>query len=261
MIHREEPAGLTVITQPAHAWISGCLARVWGNEQFGSFAPTEEVCLGAEQHDIGWLWWEGVPTLNANTGYPYNFMEVPTEEHVNIWSNAKQLALPFGRYVALLVSLHGTGLFERYRGWQNSAESSQMVREFLGHEYAFQEKLTVSLQNDSHYAQYATQEVIARNRSLVATWDSLSLALCMGMRRQQQFSRVPTASGETTLTLTPVDNDPTQIKVAPWSFQHKEVTLVFEGKILQETFTNETAMRAALASADCTTITTVLTPG
>lgn len=261
MLHRQDRAGLIVITQPTHAWVAGCLARAWGNDYFGSFVPKEQVCLGAEQHDIGWLLWENLPTLNPNTGYPHSFMEVATEVHVNIWSSAKQLALPFGRYVALLVSLHGTGLYERFRSWQNSPKSTQQeVQEFLTQEKAFQQKLITNLQNDSYYAPYATVETVERNRSLVALWDSLSLALCMGVRQEQHFERVPTANGETTLTITPVGDDMTQIKVSPWSFGQSEVKLVFEGRLLQQQFTDETAMRIALESADWVTITTPLSP-
>ncbi len=258
MLHREEPSGLIVITQPTHAWISGCLARAWGNEHFGSFAPKEEVCLSAEQHDIGWLLWERKPTLNAKTGYPHSLMEVPKKVHLDIWSGAKQLALSYGRYVALLVSLHGSGLYERYTHWQKSPESSQIVQEFLEHEHAFQEKLSSILQKDPYYAAYATPEVIGRNRSLVAIWDTLSLALCHGLRREQQFDQVPTASGETTLILAPMDDNPMQVKVTPWPFQQSEVTLVYEGRILRETFTDETQMHAALHRADWVTITTIL---
>ncbi len=259
MLHRQDSAGLIVITQPMHAWISGCLARAWGNDEFGNFAPQEEVCLAAEQHDIGWLLWENAPTLNPKTGYPHNFMELPTAVHVGIWSGAKQLALPFGRYVALLVSLHGTGLYERFRSWQNAPKSTQEeVQEFLKHEKAFQEKLTISLLDDPYYAPYATPEVIGRNRSLVALWDSISLAVCMRLQREQQFDRVPTASGETTLTLTSVNDGFSQIKVSPWPFQQPEVKLVYEGRRLQESFTDETAMRSALVTADWVTITTIL---
>lgn len=260
MLHRQELAELIVITQPTHAWIAGCLARAWGNEDFGSFAPIQEVCLGAEQHDIGWLLWENSPTLNPKTGYPHSFRELPTKVHIDIWSGAKQLALPLGRYVALLVSLHGTGLFERFTHWQQSPESSQIVQEFLKHEYAFQEKLTTSLENDPHYAQYATPEVIKRDRSLIVIWDSLSLALCHGLRSEQQFNQIPTASGETTVTLTPVNDNPTEVKVAPWPFAQSEVTLVYEGRILREKFTDEIAMQAALADAECIAITTTLCP-
>lgn len=260
MLHRQKPAELIVITQPTHAWIAGCLARAWGNEEFGSFAPTQEVCLGAEQHDIGWLLWENSPTLNPKTGYPHSFRELPTQVHIDIWSGAKQLALPFGRYVALLVSLHGTGIFERFTHWQQSPESAQIVQEFLKHEYAFQEKLTTSLENDPHYAQYATPEVIKRDRSLIAIWDWLSLALCHGLRSVGQFNQVPTASGDTTLTLTPVNDHATEVKVAPWPFAQSEVTLVYEGRILREKFTDEKVMQAALADAECIAISTTLCP-
>lgn len=70
MLHRLSKHGLICITQPHHAWLSGQLARVWGNEQFGQFVPKEEVYFAAEQHDIGWLGWEQKPTLNPKTGYP-----------------------------------------------------------------------------------------------------------------------------------------------------------------------------------------------
>ncbi|PPS43345.1 DUF3891 family protein [Chroococcidiopsis sp. TS-821] len=255
MLHRQESAGLVVITQPTHSWVAGCIARVWGNEKFGVFAPREEVCLGAEQHDIGWVVWETAPTLNPKTGYPYNFMELPTETHTKIWSGAKQLALPFGRYATLLVSLHGTGLFER-RNWQTSLESSRLVQAYLDQEYAFQEQLIANLECDSYYAAYATPENIQRNRSLVATWDTLSLALCMGLREEKKFHQVPTALGEITLTLTPVEEN--VIKVSPWVFQQDTVKLVYEGRLLQKKFTDEAAMRQALNNASWVNITNTL---
>ncbi|MES1022862.1 DUF3891 family protein [Gloeocapsa sp. BRSZ] len=259
MLHRQESAGLVVITQPTHSWVAGCIARVWGNEQFGLFAPREEVCLGAEQHDIGWVVWETAPTLNAKTGYPYNFMELPTATHTNIWSGAKHLALPFGRYATLLVSLHGTGLFERFRRWQESPESSRLVKAYLDQEYTFQEQLIANLEDDSYYAAYATPEIIQHNRSLVTTWDTLSLALCMGLDESRQFHHIPTALGEITITLTPVGND--IIKVSPWVFHQDKVTLVYEGRLLQDKFTDEILMRQTLNNAKWVSISNTLIPG
>ena len=43
-----------MIGQPAHAWVSGQLARAWGNAAFPAPAPREPFCLAAEQHDVGW---------------------------------------------------------------------------------------------------------------------------------------------------------------------------------------------------------------
>ncbi len=78
MLHREDPEGLIVITQPMHGWVAAQLARHWGNERFGTVAPWEEVCLGAEQHDVGMTAWERAPRLNPATGRPHTFMNMPT---------------------------------------------------------------------------------------------------------------------------------------------------------------------------------------
>ncbi|MBV9385910.1 MAG: DUF3891 family protein [Chroococcidiopsidaceae cyanobacterium CP_BM_ER_R8_30] len=260
MLHRKSPEGLICITQPLHAQVSGQLARAWGNEDFGHFVPSQEVCVAAEQHDIGWLWWEAAPTLNPHSGYPHQFTELPTEVHVGIWVGAKQLALPLGRYVALLVSMHGTGLYERFTRWQNSPKAIQIVQDFLKREYTFQSQLIASLRNDSYYAPYVMPEVIGRNRQLVAIWDALSIILCQGFQGEQQVNQVPTASGATKLTLTAEEDNPFQIAVSPWPFQQTQVTLTYEGHLLHETFTDETAMREALRGDSWRTISTTLKP-
>lgn len=186
-------------------------------------------------------------------------MELPTATHTNIWSGAKHLALPFGRYATLLVSLHGTGLFERFRRWQESPESSRLVKAYLDQEYTFQEQLIANLEDDSYYAAYATPEIIQHNRSLVTTWDTLSLALCMGLDESRQFHHIPTALGEITITLTPVGND--IIKVSPWVFHQDKVTLVYEGRLLQDKFTDEILMRQTLNNAKWVSISNTLIPG
>ncbi|HHP7243533.1 MAG TPA: DUF3891 family protein, partial [Elainellaceae cyanobacterium] len=140
MLLRTIPGGRICITQPAHAWVSGQLARAWGNEQVGTFSPWADVCLAAEQHDIGWLSWEATPQLNPETGYPYHFTELPIPTHMGIWSDAKRLSLSFGRYVSLLVSLHGTGLYERFTSWQQSRDR-HLVEKFLKDEKAYQHEL------------------------------------------------------------------------------------------------------------------------
>jgi len=100
--------------------------RAWGNERFGEVAPWEEVCLGAEQHDVGHTAWEQAPTLNPQTGLPYSFLEMPRHVHVQLWSEAARFVLPQGRY-ALLVSLHGTGLYERYDAANDLPENAQAL--------------------------------------------------------------------------------------------------------------------------------------
>jgi hypothetical protein len=103
-----------------------------------------------------------------------------------------------------------------------------------------------------------TPAALTRNRRLVATLDALSLAICMGITQPHPIAQVPTAAGETTLTLTPTA--PSQIAVTPWCFQFDSVTVVFEGRILKQQFSDEPTMRNALAQAPWTTLTVTLHP-
>jgi hypothetical protein len=259
MLHREDAEGLIVITQPMHGWAAAQLARNWGNERFGAVVPWEEVCLGAEQHDVGMTAWERVPTLNAATGRPYTFMNMPTAHHVRGWAEAGRLALVQGRYPALLTSLHGTGLYERFHDWtRDTPEEAQAARDYLNTEHTFQEELLTSLRADTIYAPHATEEAVARNRRLVGLWDRLSLALCHGVREPIAVHDVPTATDPVTLTLTPVNGDPLHVVVNPWPFRDASVRLVCEGRRLPDTFTDESTMRAALAIAPWVTIVTRL---
>lgn len=260
MLYRTIDETRICITQTTHAWVAGQLAQAWGNETFGSVTPYEAVCLGAEQHDIGWIPWEAAPTLNPETGYPHSFMEVAPEVHTQLWAGAKHLAMPMGRYVALLVSLHGTGLYERFTHWKQSAESTRIVEAFLQQEKQFQQQLIARLDQDPAYQPYVTPYAIAHNQRLVATVDALSLAICMGMTQPQQFEHVPIATGETTLTLIPINDDPAHLWVEPWCFELDQVTVVFEGRILKEKSSDEQVMREYLATAPWVTLTATLSP-
>ena len=246
MIHREDPEGLIVVKQPSHAWLSGQMARNWGNEDFGHFDPWEEVCLGAEQHDIGWLLWEETPTLNAHTGRPHNFFEVPVESHTKLWTQGVQFALSFGNYPALLVSLHGVSLYKSHSS-QASAEEAQLIQDFISQQQRFQEERLKCLRNDPYYAPYTTSEIVTRNQQLVRALDRLSLAMCMG--DTEQLIEAPAAKGTTTLKLKTSDSDLNRFTISPWPFKQDRVVLVGEGHRLLETFADEETMRSALALA------------
>src|SRR5690349_18079125 len=111
MLLRKAAEGVIAVSQPAHAWVSGQLARNWRQTDF--IGVREEVCLAAEQHDIGFLGWEQSPTLNPSTGFPHTFMEMARAAHLEIWNRGIQQMQRFGRYPALLVSRHFTGLAQR----------------------------------------------------------------------------------------------------------------------------------------------------
>ena len=84
MLIRPVEDGALAIGQLSHAWISGQLARAWGNERFGAPEPRPGVALGAEQHDVGWALFDLEPRWNPDTGLPRSFLELTVDNHLEI---------------------------------------------------------------------------------------------------------------------------------------------------------------------------------
>jgi hypothetical protein len=258
MLVRINGDGALLVAQPAHAWLSGQLARAWGNRTFGAVEPFEEVCAGAALHDIGWVLWEMSPSLNPRTGLPHSFVELPVRDRAAIWGQASRLALSFGRYAALLVSLHGTGLYESFGIGPNATElEAGDYAAMVEREYAFQDELLASLRADPDCAAHATPDAVQRNRRLVAAWDGLSLAICEGAAEERLFRAVPAADGALDVALRP---DANGYILDPWPMRQDEAIVTFDCKRLDRRHEDEQALRADLERAPVTRVTVKLRP-
>ncbi|MGH6841276.1 MAG: DUF3891 family protein [Methylocella sp.] len=185
MLLRKDGLDVIAIPQPSHAWLSGQMARVWGNEHFAAPAPYDEVCLAAGQHDIGWLDWEMAPALDARTGLPQEFSKVPPAMHTALWREGVRHARAFGRYPALLVSLHANTIYARHFDFAKaSPENAQTVRAFLDEQHCFQAWTAASLRADPKLAEQASPETLEHNRLLIAALDWMSLVICWGVNPQ-----------------------------------------------------------------------------
>ncbi len=243
MLLRRDDRGLLAIGQSSHAWISGQLARAWGNERFPGPEPHEEVCLGAEQHDIGMAEWDLEPALDPQTGLPYSFMEMPLDVHLRLWSAAPRRVLSQSPYAALLISMHGARLYRRRNLEQLPDRQADAVTAYLEREQRFQDQLVASLEGHPGVA----DGVLSRNSQLLWTWDYLSLGLCLGWR-PGRAQHVPTADGTLDLELISAGDDLT-VRIAPWPLATGRVTVRCQGRRLPERYTSEPSMRAALESA------------
>lgn len=225
------------IGQPAHAWVSGQLARAWGNGFFPEPRPRDELCLAAAQHDLGMAEWDAAPQLNPDTGWPMSFLEMPVETHLRLWGNAPGLALTQSRWVSLLVSMHGAYLYE-------SRAEQPGVGEFLEAQRAFQDQLRASLG--------VSEEEAARNQRLLAAWDWMSLVLCrddvpatIDAGRAVRVERV----GEGV------------VSVAPWPFRVDEVEVGVDARRLEGRFEDQAALGEALRASPWERIALRLVPG
>ncbi len=243
MLHR---SGDLIIGQPAHAWVSGQLARAWGSAAFPAPSPREPVCLAAEQHDVGWADADLAP-LVGDDGRPLSFLEYPRAEHVAIWSAAAPRMLAQSRYAALLVSLHGTSLYERIDPGAYEPAVAAAIRGYLERERALQASLAAGLDPAE----------VDRNRRLILALDRLSLALCHGTAAT--LEQVPAAAGPATIRVEPAG--PEAFRVAPWPFAAERVVVGCEARRLPGRFDGREAVAAALAAAEWVPLRWELSPG
>jgi hypothetical protein len=208
MLLRPDGDDVLCIGQASHAWISGQMARAWA-EPCESY---EEVCLAAEQHDVGMAEWDVAPTLNPKTGLPYAFTEMPFSVHSALWRDAPKKLVSTSAYAAALVSLHGTRLYEM-------RDATPEVREFLDWQERFREWLGFS-RSDLEPAS-----------TLIWIWDYLSLALLLGW--QGHVEGLDVRGGD----------------VSPWPFRDSSLTVRCEARRLSGRFKREPELHAALAAA------------
>jgi hypothetical protein len=205
------------IGQQAHAWVSGQLARNWARDPV---EPWEEVCLAAEQHDAGMADWDAAPELNPQTGRPYSFIEMPLATHLRLWTAAPFKVISQSRYAAVLLSMHGTALYETRDLSRLSDEQATAVQAYLAEQRALQARLADGLPH------------VERNQRLIWIWDFLSLGLCLGWRDRA-------VEGIELRERT----------IEPWPFRADAVILRTEGRRLEGRFESQDEMRAALDDA------------
>lgn len=252
MLLRKDDRGVLAIGQPSHAWISGQLARAWGNDRFGAVEPYDEVCLAAEQHDVGWAARDLEPLYNPDTGLPRSFMEMPVEIHLGLFTDGPQSLVSQSRYAALLVSTHGWRLYARRDLARVSPHDAEAIRSFLAAQRRFQGELTDLLRADPATAASARDDLLERNSLLIWTWDYISLALCLNWP-PVTAKGAPTTTGEVDLDLAP-GSAPDRMVVEPWPFAAPALRVRCEGRRLERRYDSEEQLSSAFSEAPWETL-------
>jgi Protein of unknown function (DUF3891) len=241
MLLREEGDRVLAIGQASHAWISGQLARAWGNERFPAPFPYEEVCLAAEQHDVGMSTWDLDPARDPESGLPYSFMEMPLPVHLELWSAAPARLLTQSRLAAVLVSMHGSRLYRRRKLDELPDEQAAAVRHYLDAQEQFRERLSADF--DERELEIASQ--------LIWTWDFLSLAICLDWSGRVA-REVPAIDGAVDIQI--MSAGERRIRLEPWPFEGDAMTVRCEARRLEGRYETDEALRAALSSASWETL-------
>jgi hypothetical protein len=234
MIIQEQGDQYLLIRQSDHAVLAGFFARAWGNEFFKRPEPFESFCLAAAEHDNGWNEWELLPQVDPKTFVPYNFMSIPTEEHIALYQRGIERVVKADHYAGLLVNMHCTGLYDRTRatlpGFSAKyikADEAQMVSDFLQRLRLQQLRLKVDLRADPVMQPYADDRSLHSNAQRLEALDRLSLYFCLAPLEGATIDAIPDdrntreidwdlqPSGKNIVTMTPYPfrKDPLEISI------------------------------------------------
>jgi len=256
MLFRDMPDGSWLaVSQPMHALVSGQMLRAWGAEGFARPDPFEEVATAAAQHDVAWMGWETAPTLDPRTGRPHGFRHVGAHVHAPMWAEGVKHAIAaWGPWVGLLVSRHGTRIYSAYQDrHRTDPRDAEAAATYQREQSGVRAGLLALLG--------ASEQQLETAASLVAVTDALSLAACGGIATLGWSGMAPLAGGgEVPLKLEEGDGVMT---VSPWPFAGAEVPLSWTARRFAAgtRWTEEAAMRAALASAPVERVSARLVPG
>jgi hypothetical protein len=257
MIIQEHGDQLILIRQTDHATLSGYFARALGNKSFSRPEPFESFCLAAAEHDNGWNEWELLPQIDPKTFTPYNFMSIPTEEHIALYQRGIERVVRVDRYAGLLVSMHCAGLYDRTRAtmpgfsakYVKSSESP-LVTDFLQRLRLQQLRLKVDLRADALMKAYADDHSLQANLQRLEALDRLSLYFCLAPLDGSTIDAVPVngTGSEADWDLQPAGT--TFVTLKPYPFQKDPLEIsILARRVPKRRYADEHEFHKILAQA------------
>jgi hypothetical protein len=257
MILQEQGDQLILIRQTDHAVLSGFFARALGNKVFGRPEPFESICLAAAEHDNGWQEWELLPQIDPKTFTPYNFMSIPTDEHIALYQRGIERVVRADRYAGLLVSMHCAGLYDRTRAtmpgfsakYVKSSES-HLVTDFLQRLRLQQLRLKVDLRADPLMKTYSDDHSLQANLQRLEALDRLSLYFCLAPLDGSTIDAVPVNGhgSEADWDLQPAGTS--YVTLNPYPFQKDPLEIsILARRVPKRAYADENEFRKILAQA------------
>lgn len=243
-----------LITQPAHAELSGQLADHWGNDRFDRPAPRSAVVLAAYHHDNGW-WEEDLGPRLGPAGEPRNFLQSDRDRWVAFYDEGIDNVRSLDPYAGLLASMHGSGIRRRrYASQPAMPERRHDYSEFVASQEALQRQLLAELRRSDEYGEYVsdadvdTLETLHESGDvgdvgsdsrllasylLVQLFDRLSLYYCMNEPLEAtRLGPVPVSDDETPLDLAITPVSESEVTLDPYPFDESPLDLSVSGRLL-----------------------------
>lgn len=257
MIIQEQGDQLILIRQTDHALLSGFFARALGNKLFHRPEPFESFCLAAAEHDNGWYEWEMLPQIDSKTFAPYNFMSIPTEEHIALYQRGIERVVRADRYAGLLVSMHCSGLYDRTRATMPGfsakyvkSNESHLVADFTQRLRLQQLRLKVDLRADPAMKSFVEDQALSANLQRLEALDRLSLYFCLAPLDGSTIDAVPVNGNgsEADWDLQPAGNNLVTLKPYPFGKDPLEISILAR-RVPKRPYGEENEFQKVLAQA------------
>jgi hypothetical protein len=109
----EGRAHWALVSQVDHARLAGELAAAWRDRPLAGIGDDGEVLGAILCHDDGWAEWERRPDVDAESGRPLDFTEMPLADSLAIWRSSIETAAAHGDLGPYMVSGHFCTLLRR----------------------------------------------------------------------------------------------------------------------------------------------------
>ena len=257
MIVQDQGDHLLLIRQTDHAFLTGFLAKEWGNDEFVRPEPFASFCLAAAEHDNGWTEEELQPGIDARTRLPYSFMSIPTREHIELYQRGIERLVKADHYAALLVSMHAAMLYDKARATMPGysakyvkSDEAQLATDFVQRLRLQQLRLKVDLRTKTAVKDFVDEKILKANFERLEALDRMSLYFCSAPRENSLIEGVPTdnAGGEADLQLRP--EGPDVVTLTPYPFRRELLELsVLARTIPKRVYADDADLQKTLAGA------------
>jgi hypothetical protein len=213
-----------LISQVKHAEISGTICEYWSAVQALPADVLSEVLVAVEEHDDGWMEWEQAPEVDAETGRPREFTEMPLSESLVIWSRSIDKSIELGDLAPYMISGHFCALMHRFTHWRH--QGLQVVA--LGEAFLSEQQTKQAIWLE-HWRAVDTVTRTVELAQQAVRWlqlfDALSLWLCCAEQKDTQEFEPPVGP-----KFTLIPRSPEVILVQPWPFDVMSLYLPISGR-------------------------------
>ncbi len=242
MLRLETERGWWLVTHPDHARLAGAFAEQWGNEQFLSPEPRENVLKGIARHDDGWAARDAHPQITRQglpsafsvelVGKYSAFEEIDLADYLAVRDRAVRLIASEDAYAALLISMHTYNLLTAHADRTTIAPADlPLLDTFLQQQRAFQDSLREQILADPGFTPEQSSEtaIVGHFRLLQAT-DNLSLLTCVDFSKPAHLLHpLPLRDGDyAEVHVYPVG--PRHFRLDPYPFAEPSISFRFPAR-------------------------------